>query len=44
MECDDRIFGHFGLFFTVLSPDNPENQNFEKMNKILGDFTHVQHK
>ena len=43
-SATDRILGHFGLFFTVLSPENPENQNFEKMNKILGDITHVQHK
>ena len=27
----DRIFCHFGLLFAHLPPNNPENQNFEKM-------------
>ena len=29
----DKIFCHFGLFFALLLPKNPENQNFEKMKK-----------
>ena len=35
----DRIFSHFMLFFALLPPNNPENQNFEKMKKIPGDIT-----
>ena len=31
----DIIFCHFGLFF-ALTPNNPENQNFEKMKKRPG--------
>ena len=38
----DRIFGHFGPYFTLLtppspSPNNPDNQNFEKIKKAPGD-------
>ena len=33
-----RIFCHFGLFFALLLPNNPENQNFEKMKKMLVDI------
>ena len=29
----DRIFCHFGPFFALLPPNNPQNQNFEKMKK-----------
>ena len=29
------IFGHFGLFFALLPPTNPENPNFGKMKKSL---------
>ena len=29
----DRIFSHFGQFFALLTPNNPKNQNFEKMKK-----------
>ena len=29
----DRMFCHFGPFFTILPPNNPENHNFEKMKK-----------
>ena len=42
-ECN-RIFCHFGLFFGFLPlphpplPNNPENQNFEKMKKITVDI------
>ena len=28
-----KIFSHFGLFFALLPPSNPERQNFEKMKK-----------
>ena len=34
----DRIFCHFGRFFALLpppTPNNPENQNFEKWKKHL---------
>ena len=33
----DRIFYHFGSFFPFYSPNNPENQNFEKLKKESGD-------
>ena len=35
-----KMFCHFGLFFTFLTPsppNNPEHQNFEKMKKASGD-------
>ena len=31
------IFCHFGLFFFLTPPNNPENQNFEKIKKMPGD-------
>ena len=31
----DQMFCHFGLF-TLLPPNNSENQNFDKMKKICG--------
>ena len=34
----DRNFCHFGLFFVLLLPNNPENQNFERMKKTPGDI------
>ena len=36
----DRIFCHFGLFLALLPPppNDPENQNFEKMKKLPGEF------
>ena len=35
----DRIFCHFGLVFALSSsPNNPKNQNFEKMKKLPGDI------
>ena len=34
----DRIFGNFELFFALLPPDNPKNQNFEKMKKLPRDI------
>ena len=34
----DRIFCHFGPFFDLLLPDNPENQKFEKKKKAPGDI------
>ena len=38
----DKIFGHFGPYFTLLtppppSPNNPDKRNFEKMKKAPGD-------
>ena len=35
----DRIFGHFGPFFALSLSNKPENQNFEKLKKALGDVT-----
>ena len=43
----DRICCHFRLYFAFLPPNNPENQNFEKMKKKpWGDyhFKHEYHK
>ena len=37
----DRIFCHFGLFLALLPPpppNDPENQNFEKMKKLPGEI------
>ena len=34
----DRIFCHFGLFFPFCSPNNLENQNFEKVKEAPGDI------
>ena len=31
----DRMFCHSGPFFALLHPNNPENQNFEKMERYL---------
>ena len=31
----DRTFSHFGSFFALLPPNNPENQNFEKMKRYI---------
>ena len=37
-SATDRIFIHFGPFFPFHAPPNdPENQNFEKMKKMPGD-------
>ena len=33
-----RIFCHFWQFFTLLPPNNPENQNFKKMKKTPEDI------
>ena len=32
-----KFFLIFGLFFALLPPNNPKNQNFEKMKKTSGD-------
>ena len=37
-----RTFCHFGLFFALLPPNNPKNQNFEKMKKTPGDIIILQ--
>ena len=34
----DRIFCHFGPFFDHLPPNNPENQNFEKIKNTPGNM------
>ena len=34
LSMPDRIFCHFGPFF-ALPPDNPKDQNFEKLKKTL---------
>ena len=33
-----KIFCHFGLFFALLPPNNPKNQNFEKLKNTPGDI------
>ena len=37
-SATDTIFCHFVPFFALLPCNNPENQNFEKLNKTLGDI------
>ena len=32
------IIFHFGLFFALLPPNSPKNQNFKKMKKPPGDI------
>ena len=32
------VISHFGLFFALLPPNSPKNQNFEKMKKTPGDI------
>ena len=32
-SATDRMFCHFGSFFALLPPNDPENQNFEKIKK-----------
>ena len=34
----DSIYCHLGPFFSLLSPKNPKNQNFEKTKKQHGDI------
>ena len=34
----DKIFCHFGLFFALVPPNKPKNQNFQKMKKTHGDI------
>ena len=36
---DKIVIFHFGLFFTLLPPNSPKNQNFEKMKEMPGDIT-----
>ena len=33
-----NCFFHFGLFFALLPPNSPKNQNFKKMKKVPGDI------
>ena len=35
---DVIVISHFGLFFALLPPNSPKNQNFEKMKKTPGDI------
>ena len=37
-KATDKIFSHLGPVFGLLPPNNPENQNFEKMKKAPGDI------
>ena len=41
-SATDRFFCHYGLFFALLPPMDPESQNFEKMKKTLEDITLLQ--
>ena len=34
----DRIFCHFGPFFTLIPSNDSENQNFEKLKGMTGDI------
>ena len=38
-EHDIQNFSHFGHFLPFYAPNNPKNQNFEKMKKTPGDIT-----
>ena len=38
----NKIFCHSGLLFVLLPPMDPENQNFEKINKTLEDIIILQ--
>ena len=38
MEHVRQNFCHFGLLFGLLLPNNPGNQNFEKMKQLSGDI------
>ena len=45
-RATDRIFSHFGPFFTILPPPTPKHQKFEKIKKkkkTCGDIT-ISHK
>ena len=35
---DVIVISHFGLFFALLPPNSPKNENFEKMKKMPGDI------
>ena len=39
---DVSFFCHYGLFFALFLPMDPENQNFEKMKKTLADIIILQ--
>ena len=38
-ECE-KIFSYFGPFFALLPPNNPQNQNFEKIKKNTWRYHH----
>ena len=42
-ETDVIVIFHFGLFFALLPPNSPKNQNFEKMKKVPGDIIILQY-
>ena len=35
---DVIVIFHFGLFFTLLPPNSPKNENFKKIKKNTGDI------
>ena len=35
---DVIVIFHFGLFFALLTPNSPKNQNFKEMKKTPGDI------
>ena len=37
-SATDRIFCHFGPFLPFYPPNNPKNQNFEKLKENTGDI------
>ena len=36
---DAIVIFHFGLFFALLPPNSPKNQNFKNMKETPGDIT-----
>ena len=38
LSATNIFFSHFGPFFPLLPPNNPKNQNFEKMKRMPGDI------
>ena len=37
-SATNKIFCHFGQFLLFYPPNNPKNQNFDKMKKLPGDI------
>ena len=42
-NATDKTFSHFGLFLTFYPPNNPENQNFQKMKKRKKNTSRYRH-